>query len=229
MTPVAMLYLVFVFATVVVWLVLEVRSGKLARIVAGLFAMTLVAFTVWLATFILYQFNYNAYYGGVTRNLIVESLNAMDRGEQARVQAVFRDLRDRFQPTYEGKADYRELGEAAAQQLRADVATEPGSKPDAPRYTRQTWQGFWESGDYWLRVDDTGAQWKIQRAGDAPAKIDSISVSPDLTMLTFQDDDRCQHTLTLKSPSEATHESRDLTTNTISQVAPIYKLARHLP
>jgi hypothetical protein len=226
MPPTVIVFLLLVLGMVISWLVLEKTAGAAWRIAAGLITMALVSFSVWCVTYIGMVFNYNAYYGSATRDLIESSLAALERDDEETVRKVFRGLRDQYHPTYEHNARYAEQVAEAARHLRGEEPIEPGSSWDGSRFTREMWPGFWEHQGFWIVIDEVGTGLTAARSGDPPVRLENVVLSADCSTLTFQEGDRWRHTLTLRRPDEGTHEWFDLTSNTVSQRSPIYKLVR---
>src|SRR6266498_1607252 len=104
MSPVGFLLLAVVVALPIAWLVAEFRGGRALRISLGVCALGIVAFCVWTLTTVIIGFNYNAWYGGATGELISTSLHQIEEGKFDRVLKVWRGLDQQYHPTYENRA-----------------------------------------------------------------------------------------------------------------------------
>src|ERR1041384_1767034 len=144
MSPLGFLLLAVIIALPVAWLLTEFRGSRKLRISLGLLALGVVAFCVWGLSSILTQFNYNAWYGGATGDLIRTSLHQIEDGHFDRVLKVWRGLDQQYEPTYENRARYRELVEDATRRMRGDEPMEPGTVWDPSVFKSATWVGHWE-------------------------------------------------------------------------------------
>lgn len=77
------------------------------------------------------RFNYNAWYGGATHDLIRTSVLQIEDGHLERVLKVWRGLDEQYHPTYENRANYNVLVEEATKRMTDDVPAEASlhSKP----------------------------------------------------------------------------------------------------
>jgi hypothetical protein len=227
MSPLGFLLLAIIIALPIAWLVSEFRGSRAWRISLGVLALGVVTFCVWGLSSILTRFNYNAWYGGATGDLIRTSLHQIEDGHLDRVLKVWRGLNQQYQPTYENRARYRELVEEATRRMRGDVPIEPGSAWDASVFKSDTWVGHWEDDHgYWLVINDLGRPFDIVRSGDPPNKMHSVSISADFTVLKFKEGEQWAHTLTLKNKYEATHEWFDVEKSTVWETETMHKLIR---
>lgn len=138
---------------------------------------------------------------------------------------VWRGLERQYHPTYENRARYNELVEEATGRMRGDVPIESGALWDATVFTAETWLGHWDDGHgYWIVINDMGRPFDIVQSGQPRAKVHSVSVSPDFTVLKFKEGDQWLHTLTLKNKYEASYQWFDLEKGTVWETRPIYKL-----
>ena len=120
---------VFVLLSVLgAWLYAEFVCKPLPRILLGLLSIVTISFLAAGVVGAITLFNDNAYFGGATTDLIKTSLEGIDAGRQESVVQAWRELDQQYQPTYENKARYRELTEAAVQRIRADIAASTGAQ-----------------------------------------------------------------------------------------------------
>lgn len=101
----------------VAWLVSEFRAERKWRITLGLLSLATLTVVTWLATLIINQLNYNAWYGNTTKALIEESVRGIESGHASAVLAELKRLQADYQPTYENRAKYIPLVEATVERL----------------------------------------------------------------------------------------------------------------
>ena len=173
------------------------------------------------------RFNYNAWYGGASKDLIDTAVTEIEDGNIDRVVSVLRGLNLNYQPTYENRAHYDELVNEAVSQMKGHDALQP--KWDAPPFTRETWLGHWENDTgFWIVVNETSG-FDVVRSGENMPKMTNIVISDDSTTLTFTEGNRWRHELTLKNKYEATHVWRDLADNSVWQTDTLHRLRRAAP
>jgi hypothetical protein len=227
MSPLGFLLISIIIAMPIAWLVSEFQERRWLRITLGVLAIGVMAICSWALTGILITFNYNAWYGGATHNLIRTSLLQIEDGHLDRVLKLWRALDEQYQPSYENRARYDELVEGATGRMRGDVPIQARSPWDASVFRSETWVGHWEEDSgFWLVIAKTGTQYEIMRSGDPPTKMHSVSVSQDFTVLKFKEGDRWLHTLTLRNKYEASLESFDLHKGAVWETRPMHKLIR---
>jgi hypothetical protein len=227
MTPLGFLLIAIIVALPLAWLASEFRGGRTLRIILGILAIGVMATCIWALSTVVTRFNYNAWYGGATADLISTSLQQIEDGHLERVLKVWRGLDQQYHPTYENRARYRELVEEATRRMRGDMPTESGSPWEASVFRPETWLGHWEDGyGYWIVINDIGQPFDIVQSGQPRSRVHSVSVSPDFTVLKFKEGDQWLHTLTLNNKYEASCEWFDLEKGTVSETRPVYKLIR---
>jgi hypothetical protein len=227
MSPAAFLLIAIIICLPIAWLISEVRGSRTLRITLGVLAIGVTATCIWALSAVVTRFNYNAWYGGATGNLIRTSLAQIEDGHFDRVLEVWRELDQQYQPSYENRANYQGLVEEATQRMRGDVPIEAGSPWDASVFRLDTWVGHWEDGyGYWIVISDLGRPFDIVRSGDPPTKMHSVTVSQDFTVLKFKEGAQWSHTVTLTNKYEASHEWFDLQKGSVLETRPIYKLIR---
>jgi hypothetical protein len=221
------LIVLLVIAVPIIWLVSEFHGGRGLRIGLGILSIGVVTVVTSGVNDVLTRFNYNAWYGSATGELISSSIKQIEDGRTDRVLKVWRGLGQQFHPTYENRAKYSELVEEAVTRIRGDVPIESDSPWDASEFTSEAWVGHWEDGNgYWIVVDAFGQRGDVVQSGQPRAKVHSVSLSPDFKTLKFKEGDLWLHTLTLKNKYEASYEWFDLQKGSIWQTRPIYKLVK---
>ncbi|HPC61890.1 MAG TPA: hypothetical protein PKX23_14600 [Verrucomicrobiota bacterium] len=227
MSPLGFLLVAAILAVPIAWLVAEFRGNRPLRITLGLLSLFLVGLCVWGLCSLLTRFNYNAWYGGATGDLIKTSIHQIEDGHLDRVLKVWRGLDQQYQPTYENRAHYNELVEQANRLMSGEQPIEPRSAWDTSAFKSETWVGHWEDDNgYWLVVNDVGRPFDVVRSGDPPTKMQSVSVSPDYTVLKFKEGEQWSHTLKLCNKYEATHEWFDVAKGSIWKTDTMHKLIR---
>jgi hypothetical protein len=227
MSPLGFLLIAIIIALPIAWLASEFRENRGLRITLGVLAIGVTATCIWALSGLLIRFNYNAWYGDATGDLIRTSLLQVEDGHLDRVLKVWRGLDRQYQPTYENRAGYQKLVEEATGRMRGDAPIETGSPWDASVFRAETWVGHWEDGyGYWIVINDIGRPFDIVRSGDPPTKMHSVSVSPDFTVLKFREGDQWSHTLTLTNKYEVSHEWFDLQKRAVLETRSMYKLIR---
>jgi hypothetical protein len=227
MSPLGVLLVVVVTAVPIAWIVSEFRSSRMLRIALGVLTIGVVATSVWGVTALLTRFNYNAWYGSATGDLVSTSLQQVEDGHLERVLTVWRGLDRLYRPTYENRARYDELVEEATARMRGDTPIETGSPGDASLFTSETWLGHWEDGfGYWVVINDLGRPFDIVQSGQTRAKVHDVSISPDFRVLKFKEGGQWLHTLTLRNRYEASYEWFDLQKGTVWDTQPMHKLVR---
>jgi hypothetical protein len=227
MSPLGLLLIAIIIALPIAWLASEFRGSRTLRITVGILAIGVTATSIWALSSVLTRFNYNAWYGGATGNLISTSLKQIEDGHLDRVLKVWRGLDQQYHPTYENRAHYDELVEQATARMRGDTPIGAGSAWDASVFKAETWLGYWEDGfGYWIVVNDIGHPFDIVQSGQPRAKVHSVSVSPDFRVLKFKEGDQWLHTLTLQNKYEASYEWFDLQKGTVWEKRPVHKLVR---
>lgn len=227
MSPLGFFLLAIIGAWPIAWLISEFRGGRTLRISLGILAIGTSTLCTWVLSTVVTRFNYNAWYGGATSDLISTSLQQIEDGHLDRVLKVWRGFDQRYQPTYENRARYRELVEEATLRMRGEVPIESGLNWDASAFSAETWKGHWDDGyGYWIVINDVGRPFDIMQSGQPRAEVHSVSVAPDFTVLKFKEGEQWLHTLTLKNKYEASYEWFDLTEGKVWEMRSIYKLIK---
>ncbi len=165
MTPMLLLILILVIALPIAWLASEFGANRPLRIALGIGALTCslgVAYIVGRLS----ELNYNAWFGGASKDLIHTIVVQTEDGRAERVLKVLRRLDADYHPTYENRADYVELINEAVAEMNGVEEIAVGSRWDMFPFSKETWMGHWENDSgYWLVIDDLIGL-TIQRSGD---------------------------------------------------------------
>ncbi len=174
------------------------------------------------------RWNYNAWYGGASKQLIDTTITQIENGNTDRVINVLRRLRLDYRPTYEDRAHYDILIKEAVSQMKGSHELHDSKWAPTP-FARDTWVGHWENDTgFWLVINDT-LNFEIVRSGDNNPKMSKIVISDDFRSLAFTEGDRWRHELTLNNKYEATHVWRNLSDGSVWQTEAIHKLCRPTP
>jgi hypothetical protein len=209
------------------WVIAEVKAGPTLRIGFGVIALGVMIVCAVSLTRMVTRFNYNAWFGGATQDLIKTSIAEIEDGRLDRVLAVWRALDSKYKPTYENRAGYFELVTNAVEFMKQKDPLAKGSNWDAPPFQRTTWDGYWENETgFWIVINDIGRSFQVIRSGDNPPRIDAMALSEDNKVLKFNEGENWTHTLTLKNKYEATHEWFDVKQQKVWQTDTLHKLRR---
>lgn len=174
------------------------------------------------------QINYNAWYGGASKDLVDTTISEIEDGNIDRVMSVLRRLNLDYQPTYENRAHYDELVKDAVAEMKGDHDVK-GTKWDTSPFSRDTWLGHWENNaGFWIVINHV-IDLDIVRSGDNMPKMTNVSLSNDFKTLTFTEGDQWQHELTLTNKYEAIHVWRDSADNSRWKTEVLHKLIRATP
>lgn len=227
MSPLGFFLIAIAVALPIAWLAAEFRGSRTLRITLGILSVGTITTCAWVLTSAVTRFNYNAWYGGATGDLISTSLQQIEDGHLDRVLKVWRGLDQQYQPHYENRAQYRELVEDATRRMKGERPIEIGSPWDASVFRSQSWLGHWEDGfGYWIVINNVGRPYDIVQSGQPRSNVHSVSVSSDFRVLTFKEGDQWLHKLTLKNKYEASYEWFDLKKETMWETRPVFKLIR---
>jgi hypothetical protein len=122
MTPISFLLITLIIVLPIAWLVSEFFDNRTIRIILGLVAMGGTTLSVGAVYALFTIIDYNVYYGSTTGDLVSTSVEQIDKGNQDRVLEAWRALDRDYQPTYENRAQYRELVEGAIRWMRGEKA-----------------------------------------------------------------------------------------------------------
>lgn len=228
MAPQAVIALLVVIALPVAWLISEYRSQRSVRVALGIAALLSTVGVAWLVGS-MWRWNYNAWYGGATQELIGTTIEQIENGKVDQVVKVLRRVDLDYRATYENRAHYDEVVREAVKQMSAETVS-PGSKWDTSPFTRQNWVGHWEDETgFWLVISDGSEGLSIRRSGDGPLAIHTVSLSADALRLTFSEGDKWIHELTIRNKYEAEHVWIDSGTGHTWKTEAIHKLIQATP
>lgn len=227
MTLPALLILVLIIGFPIGWLISEFRSGRPLRITLGILTIS-CSFGVAAIVGMFSELNYNAWYGNATHKLINTMVVEIRDGNEDRVMKVLRGLNNQYSPSYEKNPDYYlSFVEEATARMRGNIEIEEGSEWDTADIDRSSWIGYWEEDSgFWLIINTSKSPFGIFRSGDPTTRMESVIVSDDYKVLTFQEAGGMRHTLTLINKNEAEHEWFDPEENAVWRTVRIRRLTR---
>jgi len=169
------------------------------------------------------QLNYNAWYGGASKELVDTTITQIEDGNIDRVMSVLRRLNLDYQPTYENRAHYNELVYEAVAQMEGDLELQ-GTKWDTSPFTRETWLGHWQNDTgFWIVIDHI-LEFEVVRSGDDAPKMTNVVISDDFKSISFNEGDQWRHELTLVNKYEASHLWRHLDNDGVWKTDTLHKL-----
>lgn len=130
MRSLAALLIVIISVSPALYIIGEIKAKRSLRMLSFIILVPTAVITGWIVG-MMAKFNYNAWYGSSTKQLIDEINIQLKIGNQEQVRAVLTELSDMYHPTYENRAHYNELADKAVQKLRdADDSTQHGDAPE---------------------------------------------------------------------------------------------------
>ncbi len=115
--------LLFPLLIIVAWISGEIWNKRWLRILSGV-SFLLIAVFVGVFVGALKCLNYNAWYGGATQELLQESLRQMEEGKNENVKKAFKEIVEKYQPTYENRANYDQLVREAVEKMKESKQVE---------------------------------------------------------------------------------------------------------
>jgi hypothetical protein len=115
--------LAFVVLLPISWLASEFCNRRGVRIALGVLAIAMCYFVAFVAGS-LEQLSSNAYFGDASRKLVETTVAELEAGNADEVLAKLRELKSRYQPTYENRAEYKELVDRYAASFPSRKATQ---------------------------------------------------------------------------------------------------------
>ena len=91
------------------WIVSEFKGGRPVRLTLGVLAMIIMVTVTWLATLMVNQLNYNAWYGFATKELIDETIKGIESNNTTMVLTELKRFQASYHPTYENRAKFLPL------------------------------------------------------------------------------------------------------------------------
>lgn len=107
----------FPLLIIVAWISGEIWNKRWLRILSGV-SFLLIAVFVGVFVGALKCLNYNTWYGGATQDLLQESLRQMEEGKTENVKKTFKEIVEKYQPTYENRANYDLLVKEAVEKMK---------------------------------------------------------------------------------------------------------------
>jgi hypothetical protein len=117
----ALIVLLIVVALPIAWLASEFGERRPLRIALGVAAIASAMGVAYIVGH-LSRWNYNAWYGYASKELIDTMVTEVEDGNVDRVMSILRRLNLDYQPTYENRAHYDELVNEAVSQMKGDDA-----------------------------------------------------------------------------------------------------------
>jgi hypothetical protein len=94
----------------IAWLLSEFQPRRWLRILLGCLALTMAFGVAWVVGS-LEQLNSNIWYGAASKDLVENTIRAIEKGDADKVVDELRVLSNSFEPTYENRANYDKLVE----------------------------------------------------------------------------------------------------------------------
>ncbi|MCO5044378.1 MAG: hypothetical protein J5I99_03350 [Verrucomicrobia bacterium] len=118
MNPLGILILIAGPLLGIAWLVLEFKGTRPQRMTCGILALVTMTAVASLATLIINQLNYNAWYGFATKELIDETIRGIEAGHSDTVIQALKAFQAEYHPTYENRAKFKPLAETTTQRIK---------------------------------------------------------------------------------------------------------------
>src|SRR6056297_1781229 len=135
--PQAVIVLLIVISLPIAWFASEFGKRRPLRIALGIAAIASAMGVAYLVGH-LSRWNYNAWYGCASKDLVETTVTQIEDGNIDRVMSVLRRLNLDYRPTYENRAHFDELVSEAVSQMNGDGDLQ-GTKWDPSTLTRETW------------------------------------------------------------------------------------------
>jgi hypothetical protein len=127
MPPECVLILCLLSVLPIGWLISEFSQLRALRITLGLASIILACVASYTLASILERFNYNAWYGFASKDLIHSIVEKTEAGEIDQILDVLKKLDKDFYPTYENRAHYDELVDQAVKEMKSTDQVPLGS------------------------------------------------------------------------------------------------------
>ncbi len=101
------------------WFASEFQPRRWVRLLVGSGAI-LACFGVAYIVGFTERFNYNAWYGGASQELIKTTISEIEKGHTDKLLVELKRLDQQFQPTYENRAHYDQLVSEFVARTKAD-------------------------------------------------------------------------------------------------------------
>lgn len=122
MQPLGFLAVLIVMTLPLLYIVGEAKRLRYLRISAFVLLLPICVFVAW-AVGMLQQFNYNAWYGFASQELIAATVQQLETGNTDHVLQCLKALDEQFSPTYENRANYDNLVEVTVRALEAGTVS----------------------------------------------------------------------------------------------------------
>jgi len=117
MSDFGVVILLLVIVMPLAWFASEFQNRRWVRLVLGSVAI-LLSFGVASLVGTLERLNANSWFGEATKNLVDETIEQLEAGNQDQVLSALRRLQANYSPTYENRARYDELVKEAVADMR---------------------------------------------------------------------------------------------------------------
>ncbi len=125
--------LLIVLALPAAWFVSEFRAtSRGVRCALGVLAILCSFGVAWLAAQ-LTRLNYNTWYGVSSKALIDVIVEKLDAGQTEMLKSELKSLQTAFRPTYESRAHYNELVDAAVRKIKSNEAANQVPEDAVPK------------------------------------------------------------------------------------------------
>lgn len=116
------IFVVFIVIAIlpVAWLYSEFQSRIWLRILLGVLSLA-ASYGVFYIAAGFERWNYNAWYGEATHNLVTAEIEAIEAGRPDVVKIELKRFQSEFHATYETRANYDQLAEQTAERIRAAI------------------------------------------------------------------------------------------------------------
>jgi hypothetical protein len=116
--PLWVIVLLLAIILPIAWLVSEFQHRRWVRLSLGISAM-LMCLSVAILVGVMESFNSNAWFGGVTQDLIDTTIQEIEKGNTDKVVSELKRLREQYHPTYEHRARYDVLVDETVTRMKS--------------------------------------------------------------------------------------------------------------
>lgn len=102
----------------VAWFISEFKGSTRLRLTLGILAIITLTIVGCLATLIINQLNYNAWYGFATKELVDQTIEGIESNRTDIVLSELKRFQSEYHPTYENRAQYVPLVEETTKRMK---------------------------------------------------------------------------------------------------------------
>jgi len=117
MNALGVLVLACVVGFPIAWGISEFKAERKTRMALGVISILLCLAVAWLVGS-LERLNYNTWYGTAAEGLVNEVVLRLESGERDKVLGALKEFQSSYSPTYENRAHFDKLAEAAVSRMR---------------------------------------------------------------------------------------------------------------